>query len=90
MSEDNGSYIKGEKISFYLNSCCKTEVKLISNSSVFENTQKDISSIISSVPISSNTFQISNPISLNITYKEVLLFYNIPIDIPVKHSSLII
>jgi hypothetical protein len=90
MTEDNNSNTKGEKISSHLESCCKTEVNFISNSSDFENHQKDNTRNISFVLNSSNPFQISNPVSLNTTYKEVLLFYNIPADIPVKYSSLLI
>ena len=87
--EDNSNGIS-EQMSAQSNSCCKTEVKSISNSSDYENFQKVSISDISTILITLKLFQISNPIFSNINVKDVLLFYNIPDDIPVKNSSLLI
>ena len=90
MNEDNNTKNTSDKISVHRNSCCKTEVKFISNTSDYESFQKVSIRDISNVLITSKLFQISNPFSSNINHKEVLLFYNISVDIPVKNSSLLI
>jgi hypothetical protein len=88
MTNENNSNTAGEKISSQSNSCCKSEINYISNSSDYESYQKVTLSNISNTLITSNFFQISNHVSANFTGKEVLLFYYIPADIPVRNSTL--
>ena len=90
MNEDNNTKNTSDKLSVHRNSCCKTEVKFISNTSDYESFQNVSIRDIFNVLITSKLFQISNPIFSNIKGKEVLLFYKIPDDIPVKNSSLLI
>jgi hypothetical protein len=72
------------------NSCCKTEVKFISNSSEYESYQKVSIRNISNALITIKLFQISNPVYSGIKSKDILLFYYIPDDIPVKNSTFLI
>jgi hypothetical protein len=71
-------------------SCCKTEVKTISNSSDFENINKfEINTV--SIPIhSTELINLTDNNFINNIGKEILIFYTKSIDIPVKYSSLLI
>ena len=90
MNDKENKNITQDKISFHKNSCCKTDVKFISNSSEFESYQKVNIRNISTVFVISKIFQISKPVFSCIDNKDVLIFFNIPYDIPVKNSSLLI
>lgn len=78
------------KISTPMKSCCKIEIKFISNSSEFESYQKVNNSVNSVVLISTKIFQISNPILYKVNGKDALIFYDNPIDITVNNSSFLI
>jgi hypothetical protein len=89
-NNDNNLNSSAEKLSNQTKSCCKIEIKFISNSSDFENNDKVSKYNISTVLIFKNTSQLSNPSYSKIKAKDILLFFKIPNDIPVKNSSLLI
>jgi hypothetical protein len=90
MNNDDNTKRTVESISSQIKSCCKTEIKFISNSSDYESYRKISKNNISTIFIPVNFIQILNPISSDINCKEILLIYKIPDDIPIKNSSLLI
>jgi hypothetical protein len=90
MVNENGSNNTVERISNQTKSCCKVEMKYISNSSDFESNNKISKSDISAVFIFTNINQYIYPSYSKVNTKGVLLFFNITNDIPVKYSSLLI
>lgn len=90
MVNDNSSNNTAERISGQAKPCCKVEIKLISNSSDFESNSKASKSNISTLLVFTNISLLLNPSYSKINAKDVLLFFNIPNDIPVKNSSLLI
>ena len=90
MENEDDKYNNVNNSTVHPKSCCKTEVKFINNASDFESASKidinSISLILNStnfVLLTSNNFE-------KLDGKDLLIFYNLPIDLSVKYSSLLI